>query len=119
MDVRLALFVLALVPGAAAAQDEAAGLAFNNHCRTCHSLDAGDNRLGPSLHAVVGREAGTAEGYAYSDAMAQSGVVWDAETLDAFIADPESVVPGNAMTPFAGIADAEIRAAIVAALGAG
>lgn len=86
---------------------------FNNHCRTCHSVDEGDHRLGPSLHDVVGREAGSLEGFAYSDAMRSSDVVWDAETLDRFVENPDAVVPGNTMKPFTGIADAEVRAAIV------
>lgn len=103
----------------AAAQDDAAQMAFNNHCRTCHSLDAGDNRLGPSLHGVAGREAGTLEGYAFSQAMARSTVTWDAASLDAFIEDPDAVVPGHGMSPYQGIPDPEIRARILDALGAG
>ncbi|MEX2122909.1 MAG: c-type cytochrome [Woeseia sp.] len=113
---------LALLFTAASAQDvedesRAGKLAFNNSCRTCHSIDEGDNRLGPNLHDLIGREAGSQE-YGYSPAMAASGIVWDAETLDRFIKDPEAVVPGNNMKPYGGISDAGIRASIVSYLGA-
>ena len=113
----LALAALILHGGAALAQDDAQ-LAYNNHCRTCHSLDAGDHRLGPSLHGVVGREAGSLQGYTFSQAMRRSGVAWDAETLDAFIEDPDAVVPGHGMRPYQGIRDPEVRAHILEALGA-
>lgn len=89
---------------------------FNNACRTCHTAKTGDNRLGPSLAGVMGRKAGSLEGFAYSDSMKSSGVTWDEATLDKFIADPESVVRGNRMKPFGGIADPASRSAIVAYL---
>ena len=59
-------------------------------------MEEGDHRLGPSLAGIVGREAGSAEGFGYSGAMAQSGVVWDEASLDAFLADPAGFMPGNA-----------------------
>ena len=111
---------LALLSGVALAQDEVdpeeARLAFNNHCRTCHVTTEGDHRLGPSLHNIIGREAGSAPGYAYSPAMQNADFVWDEETLDRFIQNPEAVVPGNNMKPFTGIASAEERAKIIAYL---
>ena len=56
-------------------------VAFNNRCRTCHSVKADDNRLGPSLHNIVGRKAGALSEYAaYSQAMKNSGIVWDEAT---------------------------------------
>ncbi len=105
-----------LISAPALAQDESGKVEFNNHCRTCHSMDEGDNRMGPTLHDLDGSRAGASEGYNYSDAMASSDVVWDAETLDAFIADPDAVVPGNAMKPYSGLADEEVRARIVSYL---
>ena len=99
-----------------AAGDTRAGkLAFNTSCRTCHSLREGDNRLGPNLHDIVGREAGAAE-YAYSSAMSASDVVWTAETLNRFIENPDAVVPGHNMKPYGGISDDDVRANIVAHL---
>ena len=100
---------------AAHAQDEGE-LLFNNSCRTCHTVREGDNRLGPNLHNIIGREAGSLPDYAYSSAMQQSGIVWDEATLDAFIENPEAVVPGNNMKPFSGIASADDRAKIIAHL---
>jgi cytochrome c len=90
-------------------------LAFNTSCRTCHSLREGDNRLGPNLHGIVGREAGAAE-YQYSPAVSASEVVWDAETLNRFIENPDAVVPGHNMKPYGGISDDDVRANIVAYL---
>ncbi|HLU05003.1 MAG TPA: c-type cytochrome [Woeseiaceae bacterium] len=90
-------------------------LAFNGSCRTCHSMREGDNRLGPNLHSVIGREAGSEE-YGYSPALQSSQMVWDAETLDRFIAEPDAVIPGNNMKPYGGISDAETRAEIVSYL---
>jgi cytochrome c len=111
---------LMLLSGAAFAQDdvspEEAQLAFNNHCRTCHTTNEGDNRLGPSLYGVIGREAGSAPGYGYSSAMAKADIVWDEEKLDRYIENPDAVVPGNNMKPYSGISSAEERAKIIAHL---
>jgi cytochrome c len=110
---------LALFSGTALAQDvnpEEAQLAFNNHCRTCHVTKEGDNRLGPSLHDVIGRQAGSVPGFGYSSAMKDAGITWDEETLDRYIENPEAVVPGNNMKPYSGITDPEERAKIIAHL---
>lgn len=111
---------LSLIAMTAGAQGEAESgdpqIAFNNSCRTCHSMREGDNRLGPSLHGVVGRKAGTLDGYKFSSAMQSSGIVWDETKLDQFIANPEQVVNGNAMKPFGGIDDPAQRKEIVAYL---
>lgn len=108
------LFSLTTVAPAAAVQEESDGkVAFNNACRTCHSFKAGDNRLGPTLHGVVGRKAGSIEGFQFSAAMKSSGITWDESNLDKFIASPDTVVHGNAMKPFGGVADASEREKIV------
>jgi cytochrome c len=108
------LSVYVVPPAYSQESDEtrAGKLAFNGSCRTCHSVKEGDNRLGPNLHDIIGREAGSAE-YSYSPAMAASDIEWDAETLDRFIKQPDAVVPGNNMKPYGGISDAEVRASIV------
>jgi cytochrome c len=94
--------------------------AFNNQCRTCHTVKEGDNRLGPSLHKIVGAKAGAGSGYPnYSQAMKTAGVQWDEATLDRFIADPEAVIPNNNMKPYKGIPDAAVRKAIVEYLKSG
>lgn len=86
---------------------------YNNNCRTCHSWKAGDNRLGPNLQGIIGRKAGAADGFAYSDSMKNAGITWDEATLDKFIASPDSVVANNNMKPFNGISDAATRKSIV------
>lgn len=85
-------------------------------CAGCHSLEPGRHRAGPSLARIFGREAGTVEGFLrYSDALKQSKVVWNEETLDAWLEEPDEVIPGNLM-PFPGIKDAQRRADLVAFL---
>jgi cytochrome c len=98
----------------AAAED--GQLAFNNVCRTCHTLGEGDNRLGPSLHKIIGRKAGSLPNYNYSSAMKGADLVWDRATLDRFISNPDQVIPGNNMKPYSGLTSAEQRAKIIAFL---
>jgi cytochrome c len=95
---------------------EASNQAFNNACRTCHSTKDGDNRLGPNLHGILGRKAGSLPGYNYSSAMKGAGFDWNEEKLDRFMAHPDEVVPGNNMKPFGGVASADDRAQIIAFL---
>lgn len=82
-------------------------------CTACHSFEAGKNGFGPSLFAVGGRKAASLPGYAYSDALKASGLTWDAATLDRWLSGPQKLVPGTRM-PYAGIADAQRRAEVVA-----
>ena len=98
------------------AQDVSGQQAFNNSCRTCHMVREGDNRLGPNLHKVIGRKAGSLPEYAFSSAMKEAGFVWDEEKLDRFIANPEEVVPGNNMKPYGGLSSSEDRKKIIAFL---
>lgn len=118
MSVRNAIVMLALLPLAQAqAQSDGDGqLLFNNACRTCHTVKDGDNRLGPNLHALIGRKAGSLGNYGYSESMAKSGVTWDKATLDRFIANPDAVISGNNMKPYGGISSAQDRAKIIAYL---
>jgi cytochrome c len=106
-----------LLASAAMAQDttskEAGQLVFNNACRTCHTTRKGDNRLGPDLHGIIGRKAGTSMGFSYSSAMATADLVWDEATLDRFIANPDQVLPGNNMKPYGGLSSAEDRSKII------
>ncbi len=89
---------------------------FQGQCAQCHTLVPGPSSMpGPSLHALFGRKAGSEPGYNYSPAMRNSGIVWDEQTLDRFIAAPQRVVPGNIM-PFAGITDASARQRLIAYL---
>lgn len=102
-----------LAPFVAAAQDDPGQLMFNNACRTCHAVKQGDNRLGPNLYKIIGRLAGSVDGYGYSSALENADFAWNEETLDRFIANPEQAVPGNNMRPFGGISSKEDRAKII------
>ena len=91
-------------------------LVFNNACRTCHTTNEGDNRLGPHLYKIVGRKAGSLPNYGYSSAMKGADFVWDEAKLDHFIAHPDEMVPGNNMKPYGGLASADDRAKVIAFL---
>jgi cytochrome c len=85
-------------------------------CAACHSLQPGRHLTGPSLAGVFGRKAGTAAGFRrYSPALKAADVVWNEMTLDAWIADPQALIPGNRMT-FPGLPDAQARADLIAFL---
>jgi len=107
---------LAQQAGGGAAGGEDGQLAFNNVCRTCHTTREGDNRLGPNLHKIIGRKAGSLPNYGYSSALKGADLVWDRATLDRFIANPDQVVSGHKMKPYGGVASAADRAKIIAFL---
>lgn len=111
------LLVLATgASGVVAAADTEAGAHAFRLCAGCHSLDPGHQMTGPSLAHLWGRKAGTAKGFThYSAALESSGIVWNEKTLDAWLADPDGLVPGNAMV-FPGIRDAHVRADLIAYL---
>ena len=91
----------------AAGDAEAGGKLFTKTCGGCHSIGVNArNGFGPQLNGVIGRQAGTSEGYLYSDAMKNSGVVWTPEQLAAYIEAPKKVVSGTRMI-FWGISDPE------------
>ena len=85
--------------GAAAAQDAAAGeKVFDAKCKVCHMPpEKAKNLVGPSLAGVVGRKAGTAPGYHYSEANEKSGITWTEAELKKYLKDPKAVVPGTKM----------------------
>ncbi len=94
--------VLAASP-ALAGPDAAKGKKVFAKCKACHALAKGKNKIGPSLYGVFGRKAGTAPGFKrYSPAIKKSGIVWNAETLDKYLAKPRAFIKGNRM-PFAGL----------------
>ena len=99
MQVLLSVAFVALASGPVLAQegDPAAGEKVFNKCKACHVLDEEKNRVGPYLLGVIGRPAGTAEGFTYSSAMKESGVVWDEETIAEYVTDPKAYIPGNRM----------------------
>jgi len=114
LRVALAAFLAAAPAIALSAGDAARGEAVYARCFACHSLDA--DRTGPRHCGLLGRRAGNVPGFDYSPAMRASGLVWDAKTLDRFLADPVRTVPGTSMG-YAGIKDARERADLIAYLG--
>jgi cytochrome c len=98
---------------ATAAADDAGQVAFNTHCRNCHSVKPDDNRLGPTLHGIVGKQAGQAKNFGNYSGSLTADITWDEATLDKFIADPKSIASNTTMTPFAGIPDAAQRKLII------
>ena len=99
-----------------AAADLDRGELLSFACAACHKFAAGEGTLiGPSLHAVFGRPAGMVEGFAYSPALAGSGLVWTPQSLEAWLADPANFVAGTTMA-FSGYRSAEDRRDLIAYL---
>jgi cytochrome c len=113
-----AVAALAL-PMAAQAQDAAGDAAKGKQvfakCQACHSIEAGTNKLGPSLHGLIGRTSGSIDGFRYSDAMKNAHLTWDEATLDKYLASPKTLVPGTKMV-FPGLPKEEDRLAVIAYL---
>lgn len=95
--------------------DAAAGERVFVQCRACHTVEPGQNRMGPTLHGVVGKPAGQVPGYNYSPANRNSGITWTEEQLFAFLEAPQRVIPGTKMV-FGGIRDPQARADLIAYL---
>ncbi|MDH4441518.1 MAG: cytochrome c family protein [Rhizobium sp.] len=94
------------------AQDTAAGQKlFQQRCGACHQIDSTRNGVGPHLQGVVGRSAGSVDGFRYSTAMQGSGITWDAAQLDTFLTNPGGLVKGTRMTQR--FAKADERQAII------
>ncbi|SRR6266436_887543 len=85
---------------------------FKKNCALCHTIEAGKNKIGPSLEGVVGRKAGSVPGFAYSAANKSSGDTWDEPTLDTYLTDPRKFMPGTKMV-FAGLKNSEDRKALI------
>ena len=113
----LVLAVLISFAGADAsvAADVEAGKTAFKKCALCHTTEAGKNKIGPSLFGVVGRKSAGLENYNYSEGMKKFDHDWDEETLDNYLADPRTVVPGTKMI-FAGIKDKSERDDVIAYL---
>lgn len=111
------LAFIAPVAAARADGDPAAGEAiFKQKCSVCHKIGEGaKNAVGPNLSGVVGRHSGIEEGYSYSDANKNSGLVWDVATLNTYLTNPKALVPGTKMI-FAGLPKEEDRANVIAYL---
>lgn len=119
--MRRALIVLCALALPAAGQAGAAGDAARGAdafraCVACHSLEPGVHRTGPSLAGVWGRRAGALTDFPrYSQALKASGLVWNEQTLERWLRDPQATVPGNYML-FRGVAAERVRADLIAFL---
>jgi cytochrome c len=91
----LALIAALHMQPAAAAADAAHGAQVYKTCALCHSFEK--NGAGPKHAGVFGRTAGTVPDYRYSPALQKSGIVWNEQTLDKWLADPQALVPGTKM----------------------
>lgn len=97
MILAIGAAALLAVGPALAGENAKEGKKVFNRCKACHSLKAGENRVGPSLHDVVGRKAGTAEGYHYDKDMLAArdkGLVWTEDNLVDYLKDPSKFI-GN------------------------
>ena len=111
----LSLTAVACGPGAPDDPLAARGEEVFARCIVCHAADSAVTKVGPHLVGVFGRTAGTLEGFPYSQALVASGLVWDDETLAAFLHNPRDLVPGNRMS-FVGLRDDADIAAVIAYL---
>jgi cytochrome c len=109
------LFTTVLLAGAVvcaparAADAERGKELYESRCIGCHSIDA--NRVGPAHQGVYGRKAGAVPDYDYSPALKRSKIVWNAKTLDRWLANPSALVPGTKMG--FSVADRKDRADLV------
>jgi cytochrome c len=98
------MIVFVAIPSAQG-QDAAAGEKIFAQCRACHQIgETAKNAVGPHLNGLLGRRAGTVEGYNYSTANKNSGLTWDEATFSEYIKDPKSKIPGTKMV-YAGLKD--------------
>ncbi len=110
------MFVAAIIAtflhSVAVAQDKGEGeRLFRLRCGSCHTVQAGQDRNGPTLAGVMGRRAGTVSGARYSMAMKSVDIIWDGQSLDRFLSDPRQTVPGTTMA--LGLRNAEERRSII------
>jgi cytochrome c len=112
--VATALFAISMYP--ATGQDASAGEKDFAVCRACHQIGpTAKNAVGPPLNGIVGRKAGTYEGYVYSPANKDSGIVWTPEELDKYLTAPQTVVPRTKMI-FPGLKEEQKRKNVIAYL---
>jgi cytochrome c len=113
-DVAALQTAVAALPAPYNEADYEAGRRVFNQCRSCHTIEAdGPNRIGPNLHGVFGRQAGSVEGFNYSEAVKGASFTWDAAQLDQWLQAPQSFLPGNRMA-FAGVRDETQRRDLIA-----
>lgn len=110
-----ALLPLAISSPAWAEGDPAKGEKVFARCKTCHEVAKEQNKIGPHLVGVMGRQAGAVEGFKYSDPMKSSGITWDEAALGQYLKDPKGFIPGNKMA-FVGLKKDDEVADVIAYL---
>ena len=110
-----ALALALICTGVGVRAEEDGDRLFRNACGICHTLQPGQNRLGPSLAGIIGRKAGTVAAFDYSEANKNSNVVWDEAQLDQYLSNPQQFMSGTKMI-YPGMKDAEQRKALIAYL---
>ncbi|HAH10915.1 MAG TPA: hypothetical protein DCL54_03575 [Alphaproteobacteria bacterium] len=107
-----ATLIMGAATSASAADAKKGQTLWESRCTGCHSLD--EDRIGPRHRGVVGRKAGSIQGFAYSDAVKKAGFIWDSVKLDAWLTNPQALLPGQRMN--FRVAKPEDRADIIAYL---
>jgi cytochrome c len=121
MNFRLVAIALALIAAPMTAHadgDVEKGEKVFRKCKACHVADEAKNKVGPSLQNLIGRTAGTIEGFKYSDAMktaGEGGLAWTEENIDKYMVDPKGFIPKNKMA-FIGLKKEDDRADVIAYL---
>jgi cytochrome c2 len=98
-----------------AADAEAGARVFRTQCGACHTVEAGKNRVGPSLFNIVGRKSGQVEGFRYSAANKNADITWTPEALDKYLVNPRAAIPGTTMA-YVGMKNEKQRADLIAYL---
>lgn len=116
IGIGIALMAIVFAPQVWAAGDPANGAKIFKKCAVCHTVEANaPNKIGPNLHGLLGRAAGTIANFNYSQAMRNSGVTWSEETLMQYLENPKAFVPGNKM-PFPGLKSEQDREDVISYL---
>ena len=111
----IGMIIIILTVSIANTADTVKGKKVFKKCVACHSLQEGKNKIGPSLYNLLGRKAGSVDGYKYSKAMKNSDVVWDEESLDKFLTKPRKFIKKTKMS-FRGIKKKSLRDDIISYL---
>jgi cytochrome c len=113
----IAALAAAVLPGGAAwaGDAEAGARVFRTQCGACHVVEAGKNRVGPSMFGLMGRVSGTVEGFRYSAANRDAKLTWTPEVLDKYLVNPKETIPGTTMA-YVGLKNPTQRADLIAYL---
>lgn len=110
--VAMAAAIAVTLPGGAAAADAKAGEKVFRKCKACHVVDKEQNRVGPHLVGIVGRQSAAVEDFKYSSALQEANIVWTEENIDAYLEKPKDFIKGNRMA-FVGLKKEEDRADVI------